>query len=180
MRLFKFEGYKIVISEEAFLLKPFKKIWQRDRSAGKEKALTELSVIYFMADPRSDYLYIVDEESRLNAIKEGEGLPKTWTPDKLVNEALEFYKSFKSTAALLLEDTRFAIEKLRKQLRDIDLSAVDDHGKPIYTLNTITSTIKQIPELVKGLDEAEKAIAKEIMQSDKVRGAQDKSMYEDL
>lgn len=180
MKLFKFEGYKITISEEAFALVPFKRIWMRDKSSSKNKAISELGFIYFMTDIRSDYQYIIDEESRKKAIKEGEGLPDDWEPDKLILEAMEFYKTFKPASALLLEDTRVAVDKLRTLLREIDLGALDDKGKPIYTLNTITATIKQIPSLVKDLNEAESAIAKEIAQSNKVRGSQEKSMYEDL
>ena len=179
MKLFKYEGYKLHISEEAFVLKPFKEIWNRDKTKNKDKALQELGYIYFMSDPRSDYQYIIDEEERANAIKEGEGIDHKWKPDNKVIEAMKFYKTFKPVSALLLEDTRIAVDKLRQLLRNIDLTEVDDKGKPIYTLNTITATIKQIPSLVKDLDEAEKAIAKEIMESDKVRGAQEKSMYED-
>ncbi len=180
MKLFKYEGYKITISEEALLLKPFKEIWQRDKSKNKDKALQELGYIYFMSDPRSDYQYLVDEEERSKSIKEGEGIPNSWNPDKVVLDAITFYKSFKPTSALLLEDTRFAVDKLRKLLREIDLTQTDDKGKPIYTLNTITATIKQIPSLVKDLDEAEKTLSKEIMESSKVRGSQEKSMYEDF
>lgn len=55
MKLFKLEGYKLNISPEAFALLPFKKIWTRDKTSKKEKAIAELSYIYFMADPRSDY-----------------------------------------------------------------------------------------------------------------------------
>ena len=180
MKLFRYEGYKLHISEEAFVLKPFKEIWNRDKSKNKDKALQELAYVYFMCDPRSDYQYIVDEDDRAKAIKEGEGIDSKWKPDNKVIMAMEFYKQFKPVSALLLEDTRVAVDKLRQLLRNIDLTEVDDKGKPIYTLNTVTATIKQIPSLVKDLDEAEKAIAKEIMESDKVRGAQEKSMYEDF
>ena len=179
IKLFKYEGYKLNISEEALLLKPFKEIWQRDKSKNKDKALQELGYVYFISDPRSDYQYLVDEEERSKAIKEGEGIDSKWKPDKVVLDAIAFYKSFKPTSALLLEDTRFAVDKLRKLLREIDLTKVDDKGKPIYTLNTITATIKQIPSLVKDLDEAEKTLSKELIESSKVRGAQEKSMYED-
>ena len=179
IKLFKYEGYKLNISEEALLLKPFKEIWQRDKSKSKDKALQELGYIYFISDPRSDYQYLVDEEERSRAIKEGEGIDSKWKPDKVVLDAIAFYKSFKPTSALLLEDTRFAVDKLRKLLREIDLTEVDDKGKPIYTLNTITATIKQIPSLVKDLDEAEKTLSKELIESSKVRGSQEKSMYED-
>jgi uncharacterized protein YoxC len=180
MKLFKYEGYNITISEEALLLKPFKNIWKRDKSTTKDKALMELGFIYFFCDIRSDYQYIIDEDARLEAIKLGQGFPSDWKPDNTVKEAMEFYNTFKPISALLLEDTRSAVDKLRKLLRDIDLTATDDKGKPIYTLNTITATIKQVPSLVRDLDEAERSIAKEIAQNDKVRGAQEKSMYEDM
>ena len=90
-----------------------------------------------------------------------------------------FYNSFKPASALRLEDTRYAVDKLRKLLRDIDLTQVDDKGKPVYTLNTITATIKQIPSLVKDLDEAEKSLASEIRNAGKMRGSGEKTIFED-
>lgn len=179
MKLFKYEGYKIVIEPEALLLKPFRQIWQRDRTVNKDKAMMELGFIYFFCDPRSDYQYLTDEEQRKEAIKEGEGLPTKWEPDKAVLAAMEFYNNFKSASALLLEDTRYAVDKLRKLLREIDLTQTDDKGKPIYTLNTITATIKQVPSLVKDLDDAEKAIAKESMATGRMRGQGEKTLMED-
>lgn len=179
MKLFKCEGYNLTISEEAYMLKPFRDIWKRDKSKGKDKALQELAYIYFMEDSRSDYQIYVDKEERSSQVKLGEGIPESWKPDKLVTEAQEFYAGFKSEAALLLEDIRVAITKLREFIKTIDLSAVDDKGKPIYTLNTYTATIKQIPELITSLDEAEKSIHKEAVTSDKVRGSVEKAMFED-
>lgn len=179
MKLFKYEGYKVVISEEAFALKVFRQIWNRDRSVNKDKAIMELSYVYFMVDPRSDYQYLVDEEERSKAIIEGEGLPSSWKPDKMVTEAMQFYSRFKPTAALLLEDTRVAVEKLRKLLRDIDLQETDDKGRPVYTLNTITATIKQVPSLAKDLDEAERALASEMRNEGKMRGQGEKTIFED-
>ena len=179
IKLFKYEGYKLNISEEALLLKPFKEIWQRDKSKNKDKALQELGYVYFISDPRSDYQYLVDEEERSKAIKEGEGIDSKWEPDKVVLDAITFYKSFKPTSALLLEDTRFAVEKLRKALRDIDLTETDDKGKPKYTLNSITATIKLVPSLAKDLDEAEKALTSEIRNQGKMRGQGEKTIMED-
>ena len=179
MKLFKLEGYNLTISEEAYMLKPFKDLWKRDKSKGKEQALQELAYIYFMEDTRSDYQVYIDKEERSKQVKLGEGLKESWKPDKLVIEAQEFYASFKSEAALLLEDIRVAITKLREFIKTIDLSATDDKGKPIYTLNTYTATIKQIPELITSLDEAERTIAKETIGNDKVRGSVEKAMFED-
>ena len=179
IKLFKREGYDIKVEPEALLLMPFKKIWERDKSKDKNRAMQELGFVYFVCDPRSDYQYLIDLDTRMDAVKQGEGLPTDWTPDQTVKEAMEFYSSFKPTSALLLEDTRFAVDKLREHLKNLDLAAVDDKGKPIYTLNTITATIKQIPDLIKGLDEAEKAVTSDIREMSKARGNHEKSILED-
>lgn len=179
MKLFKCQGYNLTISEEAYMLEPFKKIWKRDKSKNKEQALAELAYIYFMEDTRSDYQVYIDRKERSKQVKLGEGLKESWEPDKAVQEAQQFYASFKSESALLLEDIRVAITKLREFIKTIDLSATDDKGKPIYTLNTYTATIKQIPELITSLDEAERTIAKEVIGQDKVRGSIEKAMFED-
>ena len=97
IKLFKYENYTVTISEEALLLKPFKKIWLRDKSKYKERALSELGFIYFYCDPRSDYQYLIDDEERATAIKQGEGLSKDWKPDSLVEEAIDFYNSLVKT-----------------------------------------------------------------------------------
>ena len=177
MKLFKYEGYRIVISEEALLLKTFKKIWDRDKTKNKEKAYMELGFIYFYCDPRSDYQYLTDEEERLKAIKEGEGIPDKWNPDNIVKEAMNFYNGFKPTSALLLEDTRNMVNGYRAKLREItkDMSNLE-----IKDIKDIGAIIKQIPALVKDLDEAERAVSKEIIESNKVRGSQEKSIYEDM
>lgn len=179
IKLFKREGYDIKVEPEALLLMPFKKIWERDKSKDKNRAMQELGFVYFVCDPRSDYQYLVDIEMRKEAVKQGEGLPEKWSPDKVVLAAMEFYSSFKPTSSLLLEDTRIAVDKLREYLRDIDLYATDDKGKPLHTLNTVTSTIKQIPDLIKGLDEAERAVTSDIRESSKARGNQEKAILED-
>lgn len=177
MKLFKYEGYHLTISEEALALKPFKKIWDRDKTSTKEKAIVELAYCYFMEDPRSDYQYIIDRDDRSDAIKEGEGLKKDWKPDKDIIAAMELYASFKSTAALLLDDIRTLVDGYRSKLKDMtsDMSTLT-----VKDVKDIGAIIKQIPSIVKDLDEAEKAIAKEITQNDKVRGAQEKSIYEDF
>ena len=180
MKLFKYEGFKVTISEEALLLKKFKIIWDRDKTKSKATALQELGFIYFYCDPRSDYQYITDSDDRKKAIITGEGLPDDWEIDDKLQDAIDLYNTFKPTSALLLEDTRVAVDKLRKKLRDIDLDAIGENGKDKYTLNVITSTIKQVPLLIKDLDSAEKSITKEMVQSsDKMRGSGEKTIFDD-
>ena len=177
MKLFKYEGYKITISEEALMLKPFKALWDRDKTKTKEKALMELGYIYFLCDPRSDYQYIVDLDSRSDEIKKGEGIDTKWEPDSKVLEAIEFYNSFKSAAALLLEDIKLMVDGYRNKIKSLTKDMDTMEVKDIKDIGVI---IKQIPSLIKDLDEAEKSITKELAASDKVRGKSEKSIYEDL
>jgi hypothetical protein len=178
MKLFKYEGYRVVISEEALMLKPFKKIWDRDKHEDKRDALNELAFIYFYVDPRSDYQYITIPESRMEAIKEGEGLPSDWKPDKDLLAAINFYETFKPMSALLLDDSRKMINKLRDYINDIDFNEKDDKGKPIYTMSSITSTIKQIPELTKTLNEAERLVNQEMLEAAKARGSVELTIFD--
>lgn len=180
MKLLKYEGYNLTFEPEILTLKVFKRLFIRDKTKDKSKFLQELGYIYFMLDPRSDYMYITDEDERSKAIITGEGLSDTWKVDSILQDAMDYYKSFRPTSALLLEDTRVAVDKLREALRSINITETDDKGRPIYTLNTIVATIKQVPSLVKDLDDAERAISKEIVQNDKIRGSVEKTMYEDL
>lgn len=174
MKLFRYEGYKIVISEEAFALKVFRQIWNRDRTASKDKALMELGYVYFMVDPRSDYQYLVDKEERSKAVIEGEGLPANWKPDKLIEEAMTFYDSMKPSAALLLEDTRLMVDKYRRKLRGMDFDELE-----VKDLKDMGALIKGIPDLVKALDEAEKAVSAEMRNSGRMRGQGEKTIMED-
>ena len=180
MKLFRYEDYKVTISEEALALKPFKLIWNRDRSLNKEKAISELAYIYFMEDPASDYQYIVDRDDRSDAIIEGEGLGNKWKPDKLINDAMQFYSSFKTTSALILEDTRKVAENLRKALPTLDITEEDDKGRPKHTVASITKAIRELNVLVKELAETERVIAKEMAEANgRVRGQKRKTILED-
>lgn len=180
MKLVKFENWKLTITEEALLVSAFAALWNRDKTSDKRNALRDLGIIYFWCDPRSDYMFITDPKERLDMIKTQEGLPTNWAPDNTMKKAIEVYTTLiTTTSSLLLEDTRALIEKVRVQMKEIDLNAVDDKGKPIYTLNTITSTIKQIPSLTKDLREAEQALAKEVEEMGKVRGQKAKTIMED-
>ena len=178
IKLFRFENYKLKISEEAFTIAVFRDIWDRDKTKDKRIALAELGYVYHFADPRSDYQSIVNEIERENAIVEGEGFLK-WKPDELVKKAIEYYCKFKPMASYLLEDTRTAIDKVRKFLAGIDLNAVDEKGKPIYAINTVVNAIKQIPVLIKEFDEAEKALNKDLQAVSKMRGNSEKTIMED-
>lgn len=177
MRILTYEGYNITIDPMLLTLKPFKAIWVRDKTEKKDRAIQEISYVYFMEDPRSDYQFIIDRDERDKKIREDSGIKASWNPDGTVKEAMKLYSSFKTTSALLLEDTRAMVDGYRNKLRELTANMSDLEVKEIKDIGAI---IKQIPALVKDLDEAERTLAKEIAQSDKVRGTAEKAIYEDM
>lgn len=180
MHIIEYNNYTIEPTQEALLIKPIRDLYNKDKSKNKEKFLQQMSVLYFYADPRSTYNYIVDDEERLKAIIEQEGLPKDFKITEDLDNALQEYKKHTiTTSYLLLQDTKIAVDKVRQFLREVDLNAQDDKGKPLYTINSITQTIKQIPQLSKDLLEAEKIVSKEIEEQGRARGGNNKTLFED-
>lgn len=174
IRLFKYEGYEVIVEPEALMLAPFRELYDRDKHKDKSMAKQELAFLYFMGDPRSDYQYLVDSKVREEEIIKGLGMPKGWKPDKAVNRALEFYQSFKPMSAGLLEDTRAFVDKYREKLRALDFKSLE-----VRELKEIGAIIKQIPALAKDLDEAERTLSKDIVAEAKARGSQSKALLED-
>lgn len=179
MKLFKKDGYSLIISDEAYALKPFKVIWTRDKTRNKENATQELAYIFYMEDPRSDYQIYIDREDRNTKVKIGLGIDNKWKPDIKVKEAMEFYASFKTESALLLEDLKKGVTILRKGMITLeDIDSADPEKKP-KMLENYSNTIIKMADLAAKIDEVEKKVAMDIVQSDKVRGSQTKAMFED-
>ena len=180
MHLIEYNNYQIEPTQEAFLIKPIRDLYNSDKSKSKDKFMTQMSIIYFLVDPRSSYNYIIDEKDRLKVIIEQEGLPANFKIDKKLQEAIDIYRKHTiTTSYLLLQDTKLAIDKVRQFLRNVDLTETDDKGKPLYTINSVTSAIKQIPQLAKDVIDAEKAITREIEEQGKLRGTANKTLMDD-
>lgn len=179
MKLVKLENYELKYSEELLLLKPFRVMFNADKTKDKSHFLDFLSIIYFQFDPRSDFMYISDEEERLKTICESNGydIPKF---NKQEIACINLYKeACISASSLLLEDTRITINKIREMLRDVDFSNLEEKDK-VNAIKTVASTVSMIPKLVKDLTEAEKAVTKEIEEQTRARGGNEsKKVFED-
>ncbi len=171
MRLFKYEGYEVRVAPEALTLKPFKKLWERDKSKTKDTALQELSFLYFYCDPRSDYQYITDDDDRLTAVKEGIGFPQSWKPDAQMLLAIEFYKSFDTSAALLLKMAANGVNKVQQALDD--MTPTDTK-----TLKDYLTIMRMIPEVAEMIQEAEKKLNQE-EEFGEAKGAIEKTLFDD-
>ena len=180
MHLIEYDNYEIKISPEALLVKPIREIWEKDKTKNKESFLSQMSFMFFMIDPRSTYSYITDLAERADEIIMQEGLPRDFQPTEDLKKAMEVYEKHTITSSYaLLEAAKIAVDKVGKFLKEVDLNTLDDKGKPVYTINSITSAIKQIPQLAKDLVEAEKVVAKEIEEKGRARGGNNKTIFDD-
>lgn len=181
MRLINYENGEIKVADEAFLIRPIRELFEADKSKNHEQFWRQMSYMYFMYDPRSSYMYLVDEEERAEEIMKQEGLGPDWTPTTKLISAIEQYKAHVvTTSALLLEDLRVGINNLRSFFRTVNLSDVDDKGKPVYQVSAVTSAIKQAIELTKMLADAEKSLAQDLSTDSGVRGSAAPSMFEEV
>ena len=181
MKLIEFDGLEFKIADEALLVRPIRELFEKDKTKKKEEFWKQISYLWFMCDPRSTYMYLVDEDLRSVEIKKQEGLGEGWKPSELLKEAMDIYrKHTTTTSSILLEGMRKGIDKLSRFLSAFDLSEVDKNGRPIYQVSTMTSALKQVPELAKALVEAEKSLAKDFDTDEKARGNAEKAVGEDI
>lgn len=179
MKLVRVENFQIVFDDELLLLKPFRQLYKSDKNRDKRGFMDFLTIVYFTYDPRSDYSYIVDENLRLQEVCTTNGMevPKF---NELQIQCVSLYKQLTTTISQeLLRSTKKAIDKVRDFLENVDLNAKDDKGKPIYTINSVTTAIRQIPQLAKDVVDAEKAVAREIQEQGRARGGNEKTLMDD-
>ena len=86
MKLIKYENFNIEISEEAYLVGPIRKLFTQDKTKSKETFFKQMSLLYFIYDPRSNYAYITNESDRIDEVEAQEGITKKdskkyWTPE---------------------------------------------------------------------------------------------------
>lgn len=174
----EYKDYQVQPTQECFMIKPLRQIYKKDRTKCKDEFLTAISIVYFMADPRSTYSYILDEEDRLNAILQEEGISDFKLTDD-IKQAIEVYKKHSITSSqLALEDAKYAVDKIRKTLRAIDLDSMEEKDK-VNAAQTVARIISMLPKIVKDLQETEKMVMKEIEENGRARGVSEKTITDD-
>lgn len=177
MKLIQVENYELKVADEALLVRPIRRLFNMDRSKGKEAFYRQMSVLYFVYSPTSNYSYIIDEKERLSEVLAQEGI-KDFHNTAEFKEAVEVYKKLtKTSSSELLNDVKVAVDKVREVLKEVDFSALDEKDK-VNALKTVTSVVSMIPKLVKDLSEAEKAVTKEMEEQSNARGSQELTIFD--
>ena len=190
MKLIEFDGQDFKIADEALLIRPIRELFRKDKSKNKDEFWRQISYLWFMCDPRSAYMYLMNETERAREVRKQEGFPDNWKPSPLLKEAMDVYRTQSTTtASLLLEDMRFALDSIRLIIRRIGESfrSTDDGDdnnaidiKLDKALEAMTKAADKIPELAKKLSDSEKALAQDFATEDSARGGIQKAIGEDI
>ena len=185
MNLISFDNFELKVTPEALFIGPIRKLYNKDNSKYKELFFKQLSVIFFMTDPRSSYSYIVDDKERFENIKEHEKLGDDFTISKDLEDAMTVYKQHcQTTSSLLLEASKVAIDKVIQFLKEFNLKE-EVKGKLVYTTKSVqaakslASTIDDVPKLVDRLHNLQQRVEKEMFEKSRVRGGIETSILED-
>jgi hypothetical protein len=180
MELFEVKEGIVSFAPQALALKPFKKLWDRDKKKNKPLANAELAAVYFYVDYKSDFSEIHDQVEKLEIIRTWvDGLPEDWIPDEVVKEAMAFYKERQETIyTSLLEAASIAIGKLDKYFRHIDLEERDMNNRPIHDAKKVKDNLAGLGKLIKDHKELEQEVKKEVQKKTARRGGKEKSMFE--
>jgi hypothetical protein len=148
------------------MIKEFKKIWTRDRSNKKEKALRELAYVYHIADYQSIYrnfhIDVRDSKIKLDIFDD-----RQWDADKEVLAAIEKYKELQTTLSMqLLDDVELGLTKLRDYFRDVDFDE-DENG---VAAKNFINNVRAMGDVVKGIKSLRDEVEKELTDMMQLRG----------
>ena len=178
MKLFSLNtDYKVIWEPQTLLLAPFAALYKRDKTRDKIRATQELSFVWFFVDIKSDYKIHADLKERTEAIKADLRLPRDWAIDKVIQEAIDFYERMSSTVTSnILKDSIHVANKLSKKMKE----AVDAEGTlDISEISKLIDGVRKMPDVIKAIQEAEKAVLKEIAEASNNVGSKEKALFED-
>ena len=123
----------------------------------KNLDVKSLAYIYFMVDYRFD---------------------DKWKEDSKLREACVRYAELMETSAVkLLKAARESVIKLERYFRDIDLTVMDDNGKPIFHAKDLINNLEKMGKVVEGLNRLEELVRKEEQVNNSNRGGVEVNKY---
>jgi len=140
--------------------------------------LEELAFVYFMVDHRSPFA-VYDWNQRLNEVKNSIfGEKNKFKPSSKVFVACDKYEILIETSAVrLLKAANESVVKLERYFRDIDLTLVDDNGRPIFHAKDLINNLEKMGKVVDGLTRLEDIVKKEEQAANINRGGVEVNKY---
>ena len=139
-------------------------LYARDYSKDKNKYIKECGVIYYLADPKSPANQQgLSKEEALNLAIENYDLPKDYKPDALVEKLIvKYYKQNITEAGVAVEVLQKSIHLstlMANKINEILATKYknlkeEDIGTVLSLMDNVANKIKDIPNLVKSINQA--------------------------
>jgi hypothetical protein len=185
MNLLQIKNYKLEILPEIYALTPFKKIWDKDKTKDKGKAVATIAYIYYMYDYRSDFMTILLPEERHHEVvryvfgNEADVEFEKITED--LTDAIDIYRRSQDSLTMqLYEAAKLGIEKIKNYITTIDLTERDEKNKPIHNVSSLNKMIQELGTTVEAIEKLEDKVKRDIQaKTSNVRGGKEKAIFED-
>lgn len=166
-------------------IEEFKVLLRRDRGSkgdadGRKKLQVqrEFTFIYHYCDFKSQFREYPEHERWQEAMRNA-GLDDK-DIDDAVKAAIDRYKSFQETRSLKIINSAFiGIDKLREYFEDVDLTEKDLNDRLVNDSKKLSSNIKDVAGLLKGLTELEEMVKAELEEKTRIRGDAKRGNRED-
>ena len=163
MELLIVSDKKVIVPATTLAIKEFAAV------AKRKKGLLELAYVYHLCDhgsPFAAYAADVREAEVAASIFDVE-----WNADKVVLAAWDKYNELTETTAVkLLKAARSAVSKLKVYLEIIDLTAIDENGRPVYNAKDLVANLSKMADVVDGLTKLEDQVKKDEQTNSPNRG----------
>lgn len=172
--LFQVDNKVVFPNPETLLIYPFKDIWERDKSKGKETALREFAYIEFITSMKKSNPYRQYPESRKQDVVQKATIgDKNWKPDKLIVEGMKKIKKFQEEASTTYNyyiSAKNAIETMTDFFNNVDLNERNfKTGNPIYKPADITRAFNDLERNLANLKALEKKVEEELFEETRTR-----------
>lgn len=172
--LITLESNILRIAPEALVVQEFHKIWKRDKTKTKDRALRELAYIFHTTDYQSIYRNYHPNQ-REGKIKNDIFKDKEWTPDPDIIIAQNKYSQLQTTLSMeLLHDVELGLTKLREYFTDVDFKD-DENG---VAAKNFIANVKAMGDVVKGVKSLREEVEKELSDNMQLRGGSQVNLRE--
>ena len=179
--MFTIKNKQVTPEVDALLIPVFNKIWDRDKSERKEKAILELSYIEFMVNPRPNNPYVeyTDAERHDKLAKDLFG--GKFKVDSDIAAAIDWYIEHLETSSIALRLYKAnlnAVHSLIGYLEAINFEERTKGGVMVHKPERIPNLVDDAQKALKGLQELRKRIMDDDFVETKSKGGKKISEFE--
>jgi hypothetical protein len=157
------------------LINEFKKIWDRDTSRDKARAIKELAFVYFMGDYKSEYNSQGIEKQKMVSIDVMND--EFYIPDELIEKAIAKYTSLQETISMrYLKSVRETANSLMKFYDQLRFNS-NTMNVTNYDPSAVTKALKDVESIIEKLEKWEKKVFSE-EDSMEIRGGGNIGIFE--